>query len=377
MVLIPKINAHYGFKNFLKGIKSIFSKQNPSTENDTYYLNHARTGIRIAISSLQLPGGSKVAMSMYNCYTVMNAVKQAGYGIVFIETNDEFKLDIDDLKKKKDDFQALIVTHLYGIPNDLPEIKKNCLDIPIIEDCAHAFLSSSKQYKTGTLGDLAIFSLGLGKFPSIGEGGILTVNNKIYDEKVKVEYGKLRNYTFFEEIKLIINNFITSVVHIPIIYKWISLPLKKKKQKTQNIGTYYKHAEKLISKSSFSQFKNDERNFERYKKIQQKNTERILVNITAKEIHLPFIDVVNNNCFMLPILTEDRDSFSMKLKDCRVEIASHFARSIEWAEEFGYIQGNCPNAENIAKTNLIVPIHYNIKDKEIAKLTIYLKKINN
>lgn len=70
--------------------------------------------------------------------------------------------------------KAIIVTHLFGNPCDMHEIMDlaNTRGIPVIEDCAQAFLTSYHDRYVGTLGSIGCFSLQQGKHITTGEGGV-------------------------------------------------------------------------------------------------------------------------------------------------------------------------------------------------------------
>ena len=82
------------------------------------------------------------------------------------------------------------------------------------------------------------------------------------------------------------------------------------------------------------------------------------------------------NCFMLPIYLENRDNFIEYCAENGVEAGKHFSKSIQWAKEFGYETGTCPNAERIAEKVLVIPVHYNMKDSDLQKLIKGLKTLN-
>jgi perosamine synthetase len=75
--------------------------------------------------------------------------------------------------------KAIIVTHLFGNPCDIADIVElgNRAGIPVIEDCAQAFLASSKGSLVGTVGKIGCFSLQQGKHITTGEGGLVTTND--------------------------------------------------------------------------------------------------------------------------------------------------------------------------------------------------------
>lgn len=70
--------------------------------------------------------------------------------------------------------RAVVVTHLFGNPCDMGPILElaNRRGIPVIEDCAQAFLARDRGRTVGTIGALGVFSLQQGKHITCGEGGI-------------------------------------------------------------------------------------------------------------------------------------------------------------------------------------------------------------
>ena len=71
--------------------------------------------------------------------------------------------------------RAIIVTHLFGNPCDMTGIMALArnLGVPIIEDCAQAFLATHAGKTVGTFGTAGCFSLQQGKHITTGEGGIV------------------------------------------------------------------------------------------------------------------------------------------------------------------------------------------------------------
>jgi dTDP-4-amino-4,6-dideoxygalactose transaminase len=75
--------------------------------------------------------------------------------------------------------KAIIVTHLFGNPCEMAEIMAlaNARGIPVIEDCAQAFLATHHGQSVGSIGAVGCFSLQQGKHITTGEGGIVTTND--------------------------------------------------------------------------------------------------------------------------------------------------------------------------------------------------------
>ena len=74
--------------------------------------------------------------------------------------------------------KAIIVTHLFGNPCEMRDILALASEhgLPVIEDCAQAFLASSDGKRVGTLGAIGCFSLQQGKHITTGEGGIVVTS---------------------------------------------------------------------------------------------------------------------------------------------------------------------------------------------------------
>lgn len=79
--------------------------------------------------------------------------------------------------------KLIFVNHEFGYPYMKLESLKD-YGLPIIEDCAHAFVSKDAESKIGTVGDFVIYSLP--KFFSMQIGGIL-VADKLKLDSLKIE----------------------------------------------------------------------------------------------------------------------------------------------------------------------------------------------
>ena len=75
--------------------------------------------------------------------------------------------------------RAIAVTHLFGNPCDMGPILDLARGrgIPVIEDCAQAFLAHDRGRTVGTLGTIGVFSLQQGKHVTCGEGGLVVTGD--------------------------------------------------------------------------------------------------------------------------------------------------------------------------------------------------------
>jgi len=92
--------------------------------------------------------------------------------------------------------KAIIVTHLFGNMCEMGPIMElaRSKNIPVIEDAAQAFFSELDGKRAGLIGDIGAFSLQQGKHMTTGEGGIVIVNNKDYERRVRLFVDKAWGY---------------------------------------------------------------------------------------------------------------------------------------------------------------------------------------
>lgn len=76
--------------------------------------------------------------------------------------------------------RAIVVTHLFGQPCAMDDILRLAAarGIPVIEDCAQAFLARHGGQCVGSLGTIGCFSLQQGKHITTGEGGLVVTRDE-------------------------------------------------------------------------------------------------------------------------------------------------------------------------------------------------------
>jgi dTDP-4-amino-4,6-dideoxygalactose transaminase len=92
--------------------------------------------------------------------------------------------------------RAIIVTHLFGNPCEMTEIMElaRARSLPVIEDCAQAFLAEHDGQKVGSIGRIGCFSLQQGKHITTGEGGIVTTSDEALARRMYLFINKAWGY---------------------------------------------------------------------------------------------------------------------------------------------------------------------------------------
>lgn len=152
-------------------------------------ISSARAGLYLALRALGLEPQDEVILAAYNFHIIPLTIIAAGLRPVFVDVDPEtYNIDISSTQKRiSKASKAVIATHLFGQPSDMGpilEIAKRC-DLKIIEDCAHSLGAEYEGRKTGSWGDIGIFSFAMGKnMPCFG-GGMITTNDSDVFARIK------------------------------------------------------------------------------------------------------------------------------------------------------------------------------------------------
>ena len=323
LTLIPRLNFKYSIFDAFIALRSLFKKEfndEPLKQilscKSLLYFNHARTALRVVLSGIGLPSNAKVGLMTFNCLTVLKSIRMSGNYPVFIETTNDFQIDLDDLNKKINDIDVLILNHMFGIPNHILEIKNKYPNLIIIEDCSHSFFTKINNKYTGTFGDFSIFSIGHAKFPSIADGGYLIINNKKYFEKINLEYLKLDKPSLKSEIFSILKSLVLNFFHKPFIYKNFTLPVLKGIDNKHDLGGKYKQNESMILKSSLGLFLFKLKEYQKNLKRQKENGQMLefVLNDKLNRFYVPPLSKLGTNYFMVPVLVDNREDFVVFFK---------------------------------------------------------------
>lgn len=157
-------------------------------------VNSGTSALIAAIAALDLPKGSKILIADNTYIAQINAILINGHiPIVSCYLNkygclsEEFNERIFDLEK---DIRCVIYTNFSGYSNNVKEVsnlcaKYNCF---LIEDSAHALGSkyNDDHYVGSCLySDITTFSTHATKNIVTGEGGFITVNDNLYNRRLR------------------------------------------------------------------------------------------------------------------------------------------------------------------------------------------------
>lgn len=138
--------------------------------------------MQIALRAAGLKAGDKILANAYTLAPVPGAIHVAGGVPVFVETGQDWRVDVLDLAAKAEESGAkfFMLSHMRGHIADMDVIVEICEkhNITLIEDCAHTMGARWKGVRSGNFGRVACFSTQTYKHINSGEGGFLTTNDE-------------------------------------------------------------------------------------------------------------------------------------------------------------------------------------------------------
>ena len=144
----------------------------------------------------------KIGVLGFTCVAVPQAILSIKAKPIWIDTQKNWLgIDFNDLRKKINFLDALIVQHTFGFKENLSLINKiNKNKIPIIEDCCHSFYNNNFQFS-----DAKFYSFERGKLINLMLGGAVKIKDKKIKSKIQNSYkNNFKNIPLLVFVKLFI-----------------------------------------------------------------------------------------------------------------------------------------------------------------------------
>lgn len=156
--------------------------------------NSWTSAVQLLFLALDLPPEGEVLLPSLSAFPSVEPICHAGLKPVFVEVDETYCLDPDDLERKVTSRSvAVLPVHLYGQPADMTRIK-DCADrhrLVLIEDCAQAIGARFRGQSVGSFGKAAGFSFYPSKNLTVyGDGGGIATS----DELIAARVASLRDH---------------------------------------------------------------------------------------------------------------------------------------------------------------------------------------
>ena len=153
-------------------------------------VSSATAALHISLLALGIKEEDEVIIPALTFVADMNVVRMVGATPVLADcaSNSDWNISATTIEKViTPKTKAVILVHFAGYPCQMDEIVTLCKNrnIALIEDCAHSPGAKYKNKSCGTFGDFGCFSFFTNKNLSVGEGGMLSTNDKELSQQSK------------------------------------------------------------------------------------------------------------------------------------------------------------------------------------------------
>ena len=331
-------------------------------------VNSATSALHLACLSLGLGEGDILWTSPITFVASANCGRYCGAKIDFVDI--EYKnglISIEKLKAKLEKAKKInklpkvfIPVHLSGSSCDMRSIKKLADEYGfyLIEDASHAIGGEYLNQSIGNcaFSDITIFSFHPVKIITSGEGGMLTTNNKIIDERIKL----LRSHGITKDI----NKF-----KMPIAGPW--------SYEQQELGYNFRMTDIQASLviSQLSRLKEN---------VKKRNSILDFYKKSLSDLKIEFLEIPQDSysaCHLaiIKLVNSSKDFHikffeNMRLRGIGVQLHYYPVHLQPYYRKYGFKEGDFPMAEKYATSALSIPLFPNLKKEEQIRVINTIKK---
>lgn len=308
-------------------------------------VNSGTSALHLALCTLDLHAGDEVLVPTLTFVATTQAIVMAGARPVFCDVDERtFNLDVEDAARRvTGQTRAIVPVHYGGTACRMEEIRQLAAreHLHVVEDAAHAFGSTYRGKKIGTLSDMTCFSFDPIKNITCGEGGAIATD----DAELARRAISQRTLGISKDA-------------------W-------SRQDAQNswsydvLGAGYRyHMSNINAAIGIEQLKRFDVFRERKRRIAQCYDEAFadVRGLALREQHLeetcPFFYVVR-------VLGGRRSSLIAHLKDCGIATGVHYIPN-HLHSAFAAFRTALPVAERLGHEILTLPLFYEMTDRDVA-----------
>ncbi len=143
-------------------------------------LSSGTAALKACLLALGVKAGDEVITQSFTFVATVEAILDIGAVPVITEVDETLNMDPEDLKARiTGKTKAIIPVHMLGAAANMDPIMALAEQhgIPVLEDSAQGLGATYGGKPLGTIGDMGIYSLDIGKVITTGEGGVIVTDD--------------------------------------------------------------------------------------------------------------------------------------------------------------------------------------------------------
>lgn len=304
--------------------------------------SNGTTALHAAMEGLGLGPGDTVLTTPFSFIASANAIRLCGAEPVFADIDPRtYLLDPDTVRNvldERDDIDAILVVHLYGLAADMDEFQSIAdeYDLLLIEDAAQAHGAEYDGTRVGSFGDVACFSFYPTKNMTTGEGGMITTDREDVAEGASrfVNHGRTDSYKHAE----LGHNF-----------RMTSIAAAIGRAQLERLPEF-----------------TDRR---------RRNAAQLSEGLRETPLTMPHEPDERRHVYhQYTVRTADRDALNHHLEEVNVGTGIYYPKCIHKQEAYDDVEYTGPEAEAAAKEVLSLPVHPNVSESDIETITAAVRE---
>lgn len=298
-------------------------------------VNNGTTALHCALMALGIGVGDEVIVPANTYIATAWAVTYTGAIPIFVDcTADTWEIDPGKIEERiTKRTKAIIGVHLYGQPFEFRKVSEIAekYGLYVVEDCAQAHAARYEGKMVGSLGELGCFSFYPGKnLYAFGEGGSVTCHKEEYYNAIKVIKNQGCNVRYYHEV--------------------IGYNYRMEGMQGAVLSVGLRHLEEWTRRRI---------------EIGEKYLARITNPLFTMQTHPDNTDPVYH---LFVVTVEDPEHFLSYMAGKDIECHRHYPVPCHLQQAYahlGYREGDCPNAEYLAKHCATLPLFPEMTEEEV------------
>lgn len=329
-------------------------------------VSNGTAALHCACIAAGIGAGDEVITTPITFAASANCALYCGAKPVFADINPEtYNIDPESIRAHiTDKTKAIVAVDFTGQSVENDEIRAICdeYNLIFIEDAAHAIATKYKGKQVGSLADMTCFSFHPVKTITGGEGGAVLTNNEVFYQKLvlahthgithdesMMEGAPHEGSWYYEEISLGYNYRITDFQAALIVSQMSKLDkfAARRKEIVKRYDEAFSKLPEIIVQ----------------KEIPESDTCRHLYII---RLNLDKLKCSRREFF---------DAMSAENIQCQIHYVPVYW--FPYYQHLGYEKGICPNAEEVYKAIMSIPLYPAMSDQDVEDVIHSVKKVVN